>query len=559
MALQNCAIEPMDRYLGNVYFIPNYQREYSWEDNELDDFWDDLLATKNSSDGVDHFFGQMVIHNDLDKGKRFIIDGQQRTITSTIFMRTLQFFYDLIYKENNSPAAKYKNDDIDVKHIGRYIPDVLDELHLYLGELDRDFFRDEIQRGAPDVSIAKATRKSQKRLRKAYSYFYSKLSEELNITNNLDEKVEILNEFYDTFTKKFNVLYMEATKLEEAFVIFETLNARGKDLETADLLKNFIFSQTRDIDLAQKLWNSMIEKLDHVDSTKFVRHYWNATHSFVREKALYKKISKEVTTPRECKELLRNLDAAAQCYHDIASPDEMKGYTDKRLVDSLKALKRLKASSFYPVLLAIDRLPNKMQENEMAEIVESIEAYVFRNFTICGKVANKAEVTLASIAKDISDENLDSTKAIVDRIKEEMVTDTEFQDSFKVWTGGSSSKETIRYIFRKIHRHLDKNNELNIDNSEVHIEHIMPEDASQWNVDEETHETYLWRLGNLMLLSGSINSSISNKVFAEKKDAYTDSKIEPNALVSKENDWTITEIEKRQWYLASLAVEIWKK
>ena len=66
--------------------------------------------------------------------------------------------------------------------------------------------------------------------------------------------------------------------MEEAFVIFETLNARGKDLRTADLLKNYIFSQSKDIALAQKKWNSMVGTLDKVDPTKYIRHFWNSRH-----------------------------------------------------------------------------------------------------------------------------------------------------------------------------------------------------------------------------------------------------------------------------------------
>lgn len=62
-------------------------------------------------------------------------------------------------------------------------------------------------------------------------------------------------------------MYIEATKLEEAFIIFETLNARGKDLETADLLKNFVFSKSKDVDDTQKKWNSIVDNLDKIDTT----------------------------------------------------------------------------------------------------------------------------------------------------------------------------------------------------------------------------------------------------------------------------------------------------
>lgn len=47
MALQNSAINDMHLFLNNKYYIPNYQREYSWENEELEDFWNDLKITKD--------------------------------------------------------------------------------------------------------------------------------------------------------------------------------------------------------------------------------------------------------------------------------------------------------------------------------------------------------------------------------------------------------------------------------------------------------------------------------------------------------------------------------
>ena len=85
-------------------------------------------------------------------------------------------------------------------------------------------------------------------------------------------------------------MYIEATKLEEAFIIFETLNARGKDLETADLLKNFVFSKSKDVDDTQKKWNSIVDNLDKIDTTNYIRHYWNSSHKFIRKNDLYREI-----------------------------------------------------------------------------------------------------------------------------------------------------------------------------------------------------------------------------------------------------------------------------
>lgn len=558
MALQNCAIETMNTFLNNTYYIPNYQREYSWERTELEDFWDDLHTTRTNGDNLDHFFGQIVVHSDESTKRKYIIDGQQRTITSTIFMRTLQYFYTAIYKATDSERADFKKSDIASIHIGRYLSASNDKLHLHLGELDNDYFRTTVQLGSPE-STTKVKKKSHERLRKAYVFFYEQLKEQIESLSDVDDQLDVLDEYYDAFTSRFSVLYMEATKLDEAFVIFETLNARGKELETADLLKNFIFSQSKDIALAQQQWNNMISTLDRADPTKYIRHYWNATQAFTREKDLYRSISKNISSPRASKELLKALSSYAQCYHDITTPNENAGFSDSALVNSLKALKILKASSFYPVILAMMQEPAIFTETGIRQVVQTIETYVFRNFTICGKVANKAEVFFATVAKEIYDGTLDTVDLVIKRIKAEMVSDKEFSEQFAIWTGSKSTKEAIRYILRKVHKHLDPDHEINDDNTEVHIEHIMPEDNTQWQVPSDIHESYLWRLGNLALLSGPRNISISNKPFDAKKPTYLNSKIEPNKNLAQNANWTSVEIEARQTLFATYALKIWKK
>ena len=233
------------------------------------------------------------------------------------------------------------------------------------------------------------------------------------------------------------------------------------------------------------------------------------------------------------------------------------GFSDSALIKSLRALKLLKASTFYPVVLAMKQKP--YSESDIRDVVQAIEIYMFRNITICKRAGNKVERFFAEVAKEIYDETLNSTSLILDRIKAETVGDQEFSDSFRIWSGSKASKEVIRYIFRKVHKLIEPHSEINIDNSEVHIEHIMPEDPSNWEVPDDVHETYLWRLGNLALLSGTMNISISNKTFDEKKERYLDSKIEPNKEIASYTQWTADEIEERQKKLAEYAMQIWSK
>lgn len=75
------------------YCVPDYQRDYSWEANmEVKELWEDIVTVK--TENLSEFFlGQLVVHdaieNDGDK-KKYIIDGQQRTITLLILLLAIK-------------------------------------------------------------------------------------------------------------------------------------------------------------------------------------------------------------------------------------------------------------------------------------------------------------------------------------------------------------------------------------------------------------------------------------------------------------------------------------
>ena len=100
MGMKNFGLESVETYLQKgIYYVPDYQREYSWKsDAEVDDFWRDLEDVVEDN-RESHFFGQVVIHEDKDK-KKYIIDGQQRTATSVIFLAVLRDWFNKIYQEH---------------------------------------------------------------------------------------------------------------------------------------------------------------------------------------------------------------------------------------------------------------------------------------------------------------------------------------------------------------------------------------------------------------------------------------------------------------------------
>ncbi|EDC4610604.1 DUF262 domain-containing protein, partial [Listeria monocytogenes] len=139
--------------MENVYKIPDYQREYSWEETELEDLWMDLSQIING-ETESHFFGQIVIHIDKKVDEKLIIDGQQRTSTTVILLAAMRDLFIKIH-DYGWEDARFDAEDITTKFIGRYTQ-TRDERKLILGENDKEYFSNRIQFMTPE------TKKKQK-------------------------------------------------------------------------------------------------------------------------------------------------------------------------------------------------------------------------------------------------------------------------------------------------------------------------------------------------------------------------------------------------------------
>ncbi|MFJ7678639.1 DUF262 domain-containing protein [Peribacillus sp. NPDC097198] len=553
MPINNSAFKTIGSFLqDNIYHIPDYQREYSWEELQIDDFWLDLKSVVNNEE-QDHFFGQIVVHNDEEENKRFIIDGQQRTTTSVIFLSVLNRLFDFLYTNYKDYIARENSEDIRIKYIGRWSPQK-DSLRLKLSNKDNRYFMHNIQIDS-DNDLEKPKSKSQKRIYDAYNYLYEKIMNEIKKAGNKEQELAVVNEYYDKFINSFKVMYVETNQLEEAFIIFESLNARGKGLETSDLLKNHIFKNARgQIDYVKRSWEKMQSSLENVDTTRYIRHYWNSKEDFVRTVSLYKRIKKKINTESKCITLINELENLAQLYNSISTKENTVYFKNKKLNTSLNNLKTFNASLFFPIVLA---MKNKdYSEEDISIVVREIEMLVFRNIIISNKVTNKYEMIFAEIAYAISNKSEIDIAPILTSLQKLQISNSEFENDFK--TAKITKKPIIRYIFREINSLFDKEITIIEDNNRIHIEHIMPDKIGDWQIDEDTKEEYLWRLGNLTLLGDEYNREISNKTFNIKLEVYKKSSIEISNNLKKYKEWGIKQIIERQEYLAELALKVWK-
>ena len=441
-----------------------------------------------------------------------------------------------------------------------------------MGGADKEFFFEYVQtRGAIDYTDKKFDKKKLKpsnyNIFYASKFFNGKVNEFLE--KNESNQYKALNKLYQALINQFILMTVETDDINEAYIIFESLNARGKALETADLLKNHILRMAQnDLPSATETWNTIIDNLDNIDPTKFIRYYWNSTKRFAREKDLFKALRADITSQSDVNALLSNLRSLSKVCAAILHPDDNKDFDLTELNERLIEMQKLDASSYIPIIFAL-RLQNYSEE-DINEVLKAIETLVVRNFVVSGRVANKYELEFAQIAKNISDKtwpsNNDTTESkkptkddILKKLYSLMVPDDEFINNFKVFN--SKKTAVIRYLLRKINNFDINETKIIDDPNRVHVEHILPKKINdEWiNFNDDEHETYLWRLGNLTLLGQEYNNRAKNKGFDKKKEIYKKSEIKMTRDLVSIDDWTTLSIVKRQENFAEIALKIWPR
>jgi uncharacterized protein with ParB-like and HNH nuclease domain len=91
---------------GKIYKVPNFQRDYSWHEENWEDLWQDILMLMQNNSS--HYMGAIVLQNSVTSDKDFtIIDGQQRLATlSVIVIAVIDKIQQLINKDIDTEANR---------------------------------------------------------------------------------------------------------------------------------------------------------------------------------------------------------------------------------------------------------------------------------------------------------------------------------------------------------------------------------------------------------------------------------------------------------------------
>lgn len=544
------------------YVVPRYQRAFSWTEEEVETFWEDIMETKKN-EREEYFLGAIILKEDSQKGHFQIIDGQQRIILITILFACLR---DKYYTGGFGVGDLGRASRIQGDYIGRRDDhEGKTEYFLEINNQDKKYFRDYIQNyqssehKKPDWGLPE----SNKLIKKAYQMIEENISEQLKGLG-VDEKKAFLAELEHIIGKRFILIEIQVKDEADAHLVFETLNDRGLELSISDLLKNYLYSKAGDkLDLVQQEWDNIRGVIIEFRTlNNFLRHYWNSSEDLVREKRLYKAFKKNLKTNQEVYSFVRNLREEAILYKNLINPTN-EFWKNSEIIRMLNNLATIGVKTAYPLLLSGYLKLDK--KKEFKKLVDMCLKLSFRYGVICGLNPNELERKYSRLAIRLRSGQINLRQINKDLISispkdEKFVRDFE-QKEIK-------NGRTARYILREIINHQSKGKDkiaelcVEEDPEKVNLEHIMPQSEEKWKkyIKEQkiNHKNLINRIGNLTLLKGSKNIIISDGPFDIKRKEYKKSKIKITKNIAEYKEWNEENINTRQKELAKIAGEVWK-
>ncbi|WP_177235242.1 DUF262 domain-containing protein [Streptomyces sp. MUSC 14] len=549
------------------------QRQYAWTKKEVDVFWTDIEKFKESRESgressAEYFIGPVVTITADSKQGRSLLDGQQRLTTSTILIAAIRdTLWSMKSPEGISSANNIQRDYIARKS-GRKEPM---EYFLVLSLFDRDFFRDHIQDWNETLGecpkIEKPGRPSHRLILDAYSNFRLKITNQLQKFPEDETRLDYLDSLRECLINGLVFVEIQTPSSGDANEVFETINSRGKDLSTVDLVRNFLMEKSRgehEKSRVNDAWRSLLDGFDRREEIeKFLRHFWVSKHGDVKSHSLYATIRKDLSSHFDKRPQVygvgafsAELEGAAGRYADL-----INGSTgDVEFDAALSEIKAMNADALYPLLLSAS---GEYQYSQLQDLVKASISYYVRWTVVGRRESTLLEENVFSAAKELARGG--PLGEVLNKVLGWIPDDETFKSDFL--EASIPKQSQARYLLARIEQHLrnekDIREEVVLGDGKVHVDNIYPQKPEE-ELKLDDHDDWVSRLGNLTLLAGKKNQSLSNLSFPEKAHMYSGSALLISSQTSIDElwdgqncKWRVDGIKARQAQLAEYALEVW--
>ena len=578
------------------FSVPDFQRNYSWTDVEIRQFWQDLEAVLEGQSS-DHFMGPIVALESVS-GRTPLIDGQQR-ITTLVILASVVRDYLMIDLEN--PTIEIAGASFFISQNFLKILFVNDmttsrlQSNYQIGRIFEDYIvrnPNTPERKYFDSRPTMLTKKEQrlsKNLESAQALLRSLTKTWIEQHSATEDKKRAIQKLYEVTSNKIQFLYIEVGNEEDAFTIFETLNDRGLKLSASDLIKSYllrrIIEQNPSTDRAEIIenWEKIPAYLENYDISSFLRHYLLTQEKVpVQKKKIFTLLKFDVEdsarqNPKSAKNKLDELINSAFHYGRLLGTESIS--EDSPEIQRRLGLLEMVGDSYRVFLLRVLQLG--YTDDDFLLAIKSAEKIAFR-WAICGENAQQLETKFQNYAHELLPGNIDNLKQVCTKLIMDSPSDEAFSAAFT--TRSSRDTRMQAYVMRSLCYGIT-GSDVTTSRYEVSVEHIapqnpLPESAAEWYEmvgpietvgDGATYDDYVYRWGNITILEKKLNSSVGQNVWKVKRDGKPGSEAMPkfkgyrasNIEVTKHllitECWTAALIDRRSEWIASQALIYWKR
>ena len=555
---------------SKILEVPFFQRAYVWKEDNWERFLEDIEDVCSS--GMPYFMGSLILKQQMTPSAstvgdvRLVIDGQQRLTTISVLMKVLSLkigakskFERRFLLDDGTPVLKHNRNDLPAFNRIMQL-ESLDELS------------------------------GDDKITEAYRYFCEHAdSERLN---------------FDTICNKVLFVGIDLDQDDDEQQIFDTINSLGVTLTTAELLKNYFFTR-RDIEAYKQDWYEVFEKDEET------RNYWDTEittgrtkrtyidmffYSFLSIKIQDSAYSLSAEEKIKFSKFERLFESYKSFIKDKCNGDRMGILREIReyavafrnaingnvLWSELPAeagIERINAVIFtfdtttlIPYVLYIEKnVPDAATRNDL---YDALEAYIVRRVVTrqTTKNYNRLFSERLILNQVLSRDAFTAYLAESDDVNNRMPTDEEVTKAFHESVIVNKYAAGVLYLIESKIRDRSMHSTRLLGVAKYSLEHMMPKKwRNKWKQEDEFFDAdrrdwVLLTLGNLTIITQSLNASIRDADWATKKAGsgskgglikYADG-IETLSDYLALDEWNEDKIYERAAYLADKALQIWK-
>lgn len=543
------------------YCIPDYQRAYVWDTDQVRDLLDDTISAYRENKEAQYFLGSMVLKineksdNNVSYTEYELLDGQQRITTVFLILACMRdMLTDYPQYQNSLAGFVYQAEDAILQQLERmriifnirsdvrdFVNEHIKPLH---GTCDSALLKDKMQ--AKDVNI------SIRNMANAMLVAHEFLEE---------NKSEIIG-YLSYFLNKVLMIYVATEELQDAFQLFTVLNNRGVKLSSSDILKA---ENLKELSAADRTsWATRWEEMETYfgeEFDKFLSHIRTILvkkkqtttllkefDEFVYSNQEYDRTQKKYVprTPilRRGRDTFELLYSYYHTYQEVFDTDHSVVTGDYEITNYLKLMETGFGADYWiaPVL----DYYRKYRRRGFVAFLKALD----RKLSADWITAATPTVRMENVNAILREIEASQDSAALLQSKTFTINKSDFE---RVINGDIYGRSFAKYLLLKLDLIYRGSSTPMIPQAIASIEHILPRNPSadsQWVKDFSAAEREEWtnKLGNLVLISRRKNTAQGNRDYVEKKEKYFEKNIEmfPNSIRIYQNypEWKLSDLKK---------------